>query len=159
MECIRLAMTMAGSCKEYPLRLVQVDIATVTMAVIRHPALGAVLAVMAIPGTAAIQPRQTTTAAVTIMALHPPFMVAAAAIDLCIQPAAADDDSTSKRAPWHHSPCGSQPQSLHQNESRPKFHTGLYGTTSDMSQTFDRTASPGLLCIAMPGCFAFLLAG
>jgi len=94
MACTRLAMTTEELCKEFPLPLGQVATATATMAVIRHPAPGAVLAGMATPEAAATLPHQSARAAVVITQPHPPLIVAAAATGLCTPPAVAEADCT-----------------------------------------------------------------
>jgi hypothetical protein len=94
MECTLLAMTTEASSKAYPLRLVQVGIVTVTMAVIRHPVLVAVLAGMVIHGQAATppHPHQAVIPTVPIMDFHPLVMVPVVVTDPCIQPAVVDPD-------------------------------------------------------------------
>jgi hypothetical protein len=107
MACIRLAMTTEVLCKEFPLPLGPVVTATATMAVIRHLAPGAVLAVMAIPEAAAMQRHQSARAAVAITESHPLLMVAAAAATgLSTRPTIAEADRTesSERVLWHASP-------------------------------------------------------
>jgi hypothetical protein len=103
MACIRLAMTTEELCKESPLPLGQVVTATATMAVIRHPALGAVLAVMGIPEAAATLPHQSARAAVVITEPQAPPIAAAAATGLFTPPAVAEADYTefSEGFLWH----------------------------------------------------------
>lgn len=101
MECTRLAMTMEVSCKEYLSPLAPAAIVTVTMAVIRHLALGVVPAVMEILETAAMQPRPPAATAATantdrqLANMDPrPIMLTAAApaavTDPCICPTPVD---------------------------------------------------------------------
>lgn len=144
---------MEVSCKEYPLRLVQVVTATVTMAAIRHLARGAVLAVMAIPETAATQPHQAVMAVMAIMDPHLLRMVAAAATDLCTPPAVVEPDlsSTSGSVPWH--------PSLLEFKQNPRLITNhdlmctrnIQHYTECLMNVRLSVAPLGLPCIAMPG--------
>lgn len=122
MECTPLDTTMGGSCKEYPLQLVLVVIATVTTAVTRRPVLGAVLDVMQILETVATQPHRAATGAVAIMDIRPQTMGAATATNLCTHPVPVDPDWTSESVPWHYLLLGFKPLSAH-NKRRPNYHT------------------------------------
>lgn len=92
MECTLSAMTTEVLCKESPPQSAQVATATVTTGVIHHLALGAALAVTAIPEAADTVARQAATGVMVITDPRRLVTVAAAVTEPCTPPAAVVPD-------------------------------------------------------------------